>query len=263
MSAAYLGVLFWQRAGSVDVALAPVTESLERMATDIAELKQTTAAIDARGRATSDRLALTETRLDGFAQAAANAPQASASVAQRPLNRAQLEAAPSPQAPAATPPARIAGVEFSTPPQAPVRPFATATVAAPAAPATKAAARAAAASPTVAAAPVAKVPVNDALTSPIRTGSVPPAAAPGRPVGLLVASGPSLDSIRLSWNVLSQNHGAVLSSLEPRILPTGDGSAFQLIAGPFANDAEAQKACVSLKSRGVGCRSAEFAGAPL
>jgi hypothetical protein len=95
-------------------------------------------------------------------------------------------------------------------------------------------------------------------------GATPaPTAVAKRPAGLLIAWGPSLDSVKLSWNVLQQNHGAVLGPVEPRIIPAGDGSAFQLIAGPYASEADAAKACSNLRARGVTCRPAEYTGATL
>ncbi len=274
VSAGYLGGVVWQRIGAIDMALAPVTETLERLAIEIAEIRQTTAAIDARGQQMATRVAAAETRLDGFAQSAASLPQAAGLTppnaqpgqGQRPTNRAALEAAAAPtQAKAAEPVAtqRVVGIEVVQRPMPPTKQIAT--VAQPAAPVQAPAVNSRMTTKVVPAAPAAAQRVDDAYTSqsnPINTGSVA-AGAHARPVGLLVASGPSLDSIRLSWNVLSQNHGNVLGSLEPRILPAGDGSAFQLIAGPFASDAEAQKACSALKSRGVGCRPADYAGAPL
>lgn len=269
ISAGYLGGVVWQRLGAIDLALAPVTETLERLAIEIAEIRQTTAALDARGRQTATRVETVESRLDGFAQTAANLPQAAGlaptttqTQGQRPTNRAALEATSEPVTTH-----RVVGIEVVQRPMAPTKQIATVTQ--PAAPAPSPA-------PVVNSRMTTKVvPAttsqasaqhqSDAYspqTNTINTGSVN-AAAPSRPTGLLVASGPSLDSIRLSWSVLSQNHGNVLGALEPRILPAGDGSAFQLIAGPFASDADAQKACASLKARGVGCRPAEYAGAPL
>ncbi len=259
ISAGYMGVFAWLRTSNLEVALAPVTETLERLANDIADLKKTTANIDARERANAERARATETRLESFAQLAANLPQTAQnpSYGQRPTNRAVLaEGAPVAAVPQPTPVTtlRIAGIEVSPAPAASVRQPTTVTPppAPPILPAKP-----------VAAPAVAK-PVAHALptVAPIQTGSLP-AAVPARSPGLLVASGPSLESIRLSWTVLSQTHGTVLGALEPRLVPSNDGSAFQLIAGPFATDAEALKACLALKARGVGCKPAEYTGAPL
>ena len=117
---------------------------------------------------------------------------------------------------------------------------------------------------------VIKVPpkANDAY-APVATAPAPidtsstTTAVPSGPRGVQLASGPSLESVKLSWSVLSQTHGQVLKPLEPRIVPTSDGSAFRLLAGPFNSEADAQKACTALKARGVNCRSSEYGGAPL
>ena len=253
ISATYMAVSTWPRTSNLETALAPVTESLERLATDIADLKRTTASLDARERATAERTKVTETRLDQFAQVAANMPQnASASPqGQRPTNRAVLAETVATTQATTPPPAlgvtRITGIEIVQPSTTPTRQQAQA----------QAPASVPAAKP-----PIAKPVAQNSAPSPIQTGSIPP-LPPARPAGLLVASGPSLDSIRLSWNVLSQTHSSVLGSLEPRIVPSSDGSAFQLIAGPFASDAEAAKACTALKARGVGCKSSDYTGAPL
>ena len=274
ISAAYIATMTWQRNNTVEVALAPVTETLERMATDIADLKQTTAAIDAQERATAARLTMTESRVDGIVLSTNplqnGQPPAQNAQNQRPTNRSVLAedlppAAPAPEVATAREPAKPARVvAAAAPPTAPppaaqpappvMTSFETRTK-----PAT-----------------TAKVSPRQAAaaTNPIVTASLPtPASAPvpvpvppalaTRPIGLLIASGPSLESIRLSWTVLNQTHSNVLGGMEPRIVPADDGSAFQLIAGPFASDADAQKACASLKAKGVGCKAAAFAGAAL
>ncbi len=81
----------------------------------------------------------------------------------------------------------------------------------------------------------------------------PPAAA------ILLARGPSLDALRLSWSLLNERHKSSLGSLEPRVVTTEPGT-HQLVAGPFASAADAAKACAALKSRGVTCQPAEFKG---
>lgn len=274
ISTAYLGTMTWQRGNSIDSALVPVTETLERLANDIADLKQSTTAIDARERTTAQRVDATESRLESFAQLAANVPQsanAQAAQGQRPTNRTVLTETPAATA-ASAPVARMAGIALSplplaaqaAEPQKPARQLASAAVV-----------TAPVLSPPIAAKPIVAtaratppgppVPPQDAANdamNPIKTGSLPPSVPPAS-IGLLVASGPSLDSIKLSWTVLNQNHAVVLNALEPRIRPATDGSAFQLIAGPFATEADAQKACASLKARGVGCKQADYSGAPL
>lgn len=266
ISAGYLGAVGLSRSGDFDAVLAPVTQTLDQLAKDVADLKQTTASIDARERETAGRVKASESRLDTFAQMAANLPQAAAASpsaqGQRPTNRAVLAetASTAPQPSLQSPPAAItAKVPGLAVVQAPQRQAANAQL-----PVVGPAGAAAELPPLKPVPPKPVVAIPAAIpgtTAQIQTGSLSP--NPGRTAGLLVASGPSLDSIRLSWNVLSQTHGQVLGKLDPRIVPAGDGSAFQLIAGPFANDAEALKTCAALKARGVGCRAAEYTGAPL
>ena len=280
VSAAYVAGMAWQRSANFEVVMAPVTETLERLANDLADLRQTTTALDQREQATAARVSATESRINRFAEVAApmspssSAPQQTALAApaqaatthgQRPTNRGVLAEEASVAGEAVRPQRVMAGVVLAapgTPPGLIVGP-------APAKAEPKPEPRAAAAG-TVMPKPSAPTGTVGGPVNGVRTGTLaeaPPAAgaqpAPRARPGLLIASGPSLDSVRLSWNVLSQNHGAVLGPVEPRIMPAGDGSAFQLIAGPYATEADAAKACSNLRARGVTCRPADYAGASL
>jgi uncharacterized coiled-coil protein SlyX len=85
-------------------------------------------------------------------------------------------------------------------------------------------------------------------------------ATPAQPqAAILLARGPSLDALRLSWSLLNERHKSSLGALEPRVVTTEPGT-HQLVAGPFASSADAAKACATLKSRGVTCQPAEFKG---
>jgi SPOR domain len=249
VSAAYVAGMSWQRSSNFNMVIAPVTETLVRMAGDIADLKQVTTALDARERSTSDRVANAESRLSRFADGGMQAAAVPGQVAgQRPTNRAVL-AEEAPQAEPARPQRVMAGIALAqpgTPPGLLVGP--------------------AAAQVPVKVDPRAPAVPKTTLVNPVKTGGLPeaaPATVGRRQAGLLVASGPSLDAMRLSWSVLSQNHGGVLGPVEPRVQQAGDGSIFQLIAGPYASDADAAKACANLRARGVTCRMAEFGGAAL
>jgi SPOR domain len=87
------------------------------------------------------------------------------------------------------------------------------------------------------------------------SGTTPAAPA----AAILLARGPSLDALRLSWSLLNERHKSSLGSLEPRVV-TPEPGTHQLVAGPFASIADATKACATLKSRGVSCQPAEFKG---
>ena len=95
--------------------------------------------------------------------------------------------------------------------------------------------RAAAQAGTAAAKPVA------AFTAPvIERAAPPPAATTG--LGLRLARGASLEAIRLTWSLMNERHGAVLSGLEPRYVlvpgPTPSQPLYQLIAGPLIGAGE-------------------------
>lgn len=82
------------------------------------------------------------------------------------------------------------------------------------------------------------------------------------PLGVKISTGASVDSLRLSWNLLAEKHGDQLSSLEPRYTSAGDPAnpTFDLVAGPIASKAEATKLCKTLAARGVACTVGGFKG---
>lgn len=154
-------------------------------------------------------------------------------------------------------------------------------------------------SPRTAEAPPAKAPAAKqqaaakqpkVLNSPIETGSVadeqaaPAAAAPPqaqpkakpaadkvaafsepkvkKAVGIKLATGASVDNLRMSWGILSERHGAELKPLQPRYFNTvdGNGITYELVAGPFKSTAEAKKVCDSLKAQAIDCSLSNFGG---
>lgn len=90
---------------------------------------------------------------------------------------------------------------------------------------------------------------------------VKPAA---KPVGIRVASGSSVDGLRLSWSLLSENHDA-LKTLKPRYVDSGDAinPSFDLVAGPVKTKAEAQRLCKKLTAQNVPCTVGDFKGEDL
>ncbi len=117
--------------------------------------------------------------------------------------------------------------------------------------------------PPPAAAPVAKPVAAPAEPPPFGAPVVTPAA---KPVGVQIASGASIDSLRLSWNLLSETHADKLKSLEPRYSLSVDNGAvvYNLMAGPVKSEAEARKMCKALAAKAVPCRIVgEFGGAAL
>ena len=94
--------------------------------------------------------------------------------------------------------------------------------------------------------------------------NVPANVQSGPPVGVLIATGPSLDAVRLSWQLLTETNKSVLRPFEPRYVESsGDGGLFQLIAGPVASREEAARVCERLKARNARCSVTGFTGQPL
>ncbi len=118
-------------------------------------------------------------------------------------------------------------------------------------------------------------PSNSA--SAITTGSVaaprrPPPARFGAakvskpavkgPVGIVVGSGDSLDTLRLHWAALTTANGRLLTKLAPRyrISANGSGNPFTLLAGPFGTTRQAEQTCARLKARGIACQTGRYVG---
>lgn len=143
--------------------------------------------------------------------------------------------------------------------------------------ASSAASKAAPAAP----APVAPVapaaaPANaaEAVAPSLETGSVQnlgangltaPAAPAAKPVGVYIGSGPSVDSLRLSWGLISERNADSLRNLQPRYTTGIDsnGLNYGLVAGPLKSAADAQKLCKDLAAKAVACRVGDFTGEAL
>ena len=91
---------------------------------------------------------------------------------------------------------------------------------------------------------------------------VKPAA---KPLGVQISSGASVDSLRLSWSLLSDKHGDTLKNMQPRVVASGDEAnpSFNLVAGPVKSRVEAAKVCKALAARNVPCKIGAFAGEAL
>jgi len=66
-------------------------------------------------------------------------------------------------------------------------------------------------------------------------------------MGVRLATGPSIDALRLRWNMMLDRAGATLSTLQPRFVlskkPGVLGPNFDLIAGPLNTLSDAQRIC--------------------
>jgi hypothetical protein len=103
-------------------------------------------------------------------------------------------------------------------------------------------------------------------TAPIETSSLPPQARvePTGPAGIVLSTGPSLESLKLNWQVLSQRHQDDLQRLQPRYTantaPGASGQAYDLVAGPLPSAADAQRVCAALRAKYVSCKVGTFTG---
>ncbi len=101
-----------------------------------------------------------------------------------------------------------------------------------------------------------------------RTAMVPPAAKPKKaaakpkPVGVILATGPSVDSLRLNWSILTDRYADAVRNLHPRYVVKGKAGSrtYGLVAGPVASRAEAKKLCKDMESHGMSCEVGVFRG---
>jgi len=95
--------------------------------------------------------------------------------------------------------------------------------------------------------------------------TVTPAAADpasGDLVGVAIATGPSVDSLRLSWTLLNERHGGSLRAFEPRYTTDISGSeqSYDLVVGPVASVDDAKRLCQELAMKATPCRVSRFTG---
>jgi hypothetical protein len=90
-----------------------------------------------------------------------------------------------------------------------------------------------------------------------------PAAVPSKTFGVQIASGPSVDSLRLSWTLLAERHGDSLRSLQPRYTVGSDGTGgatYDLVVGPLNSAADATRLCQELSVQATPCSIGVFSG---
>lgn len=81
-------------------------------------------------------------------------------------------------------------------------------------------------------------------------------------IGVRISTGASVDSLRLSWSLLSGKHRDALDHLEARYTTGGDNlnPTYDLVAGPLPSTTEAVRVCKTLVQRGVPCTIGGFEG---
>ena len=80
---------------------------------------------------------------------------------------------------------------------------------------------------------------------------------------LSLSSATSVTALRASWLYLTTRHAAPLTSLTPRYVMDDATGTYQLLAGPVANRAQADRLCSDLIVEGVRCGVTAFLGTPL
>ncbi len=106
--------------------------------------------------------------------------------------------------------------------------------------------------------PAARPPV--AFGPPNVTGTPSPSGA----VGVRLGTGPSVDALRMTWGLVNEKGRTTLDRLQPRYMastqPTAGGTAYDLVAGPLPNTAEAQRVCEQLRAQKLNCSVGAFGG---
>jgi hypothetical protein len=89
-----------------------------------------------------------------------------------------------------------------------------------------------------------------------------PTAIPSKTFGVQIASGPSVDSLRLSWTLLAERHGDSLRSLQPRytVGSDGTGATYDLVVGPLNSAADATRLCQELSVQATPCSIGIYSG---
>lgn len=234
-----------------------IKDSVAKVQLELAKIKTDLAGQESRGKILGDQLTALERKVSGDSPSGLEAslqertpPAPAAKPAPKAAVPAGIHADANPTVPAATDflanadnqvSAADLGLETGSVPAVP---------AAAQAPAKAAKTAKAAAASTMAA---ASDPID--LGTPV----VKPAA---KPVGVQISSGASVDSLRLSWSLLSDRHAETLKNLEARYVARGDEASptYDLIAGPIKSKSEAQKVCKALAAKSVPCKVGDFAG---
>lgn len=129
---------------------------------------------------------------------------------------------------------------------------------------TKEAAAKKAAKPGLETGSVAQPATGGAITfgPPVVTPAATPPPATASQIGVQIATGPSVDSLRLSWTLLNERHGDTFRALEPRYTTDVSGAeqSYDLIVGPVASIDEARRLCQELALKATPCAVSRFTG---
>jgi hypothetical protein len=81
-------------------------------------------------------------------------------------------------------------------------------------------------------------------------------------VGVLLATGPSVDALRLSWTILVDRNADAVRGLQPRYVSSGKGEerTYGLVAGPVQTTDAAKALCKTIIERGMACEVSVYKG---
>lgn len=101
--------------------------------------------------------------------------------------------------------------------------------------------------------------VTTTIAVPPSPNAPPPAS---NLIGVQIATGPSVDSLRLSWTLLNERHGESFRSLQPRYTtdPSGPNQTYDLVVGPVASVDDARRLCQELAMKATPCSVSRFTG---
>lgn len=115
------------------------------------------------------------------------------------------------------------------------------------------------------------IPMPEERSSAAPPGTQRPAAAPAGAVtlatrtqfGVDLGPEPTVPTLRARWLRMVERHGAALQALDPVILVregANGAPVLHLLAGPFADLAEATSLCARLRGAGVSCAPTSYEG---
>lgn len=119
--------------------------------------------------------------------------------------------------------------------------------------------------------PIKVAPVKVTATPPAQNVALAPAAASRGPaeakqtIGVRLATGPSLEALRVTWKAMLDRHPEALKGLAPRYVKQDAlGSApFSLVAGPVSKPMDVLEICADLGGEARECALATFTGKKL
>jgi hypothetical protein len=96
------------------------------------------------------------------------------------------------------------------------------------------------------------------------TAKTATAAKPGA-VGVVLATGASVDALKLNWTILNDRHSDAVKGLTPHYTVSGPANnrVYSLVAGPVASAEQAKSLCQTMEQKGMTCSVSAYRGSAL